>query len=96
MNKVVKFEDTIIDMQIIDGTPMFELYAVGMALGQLKTAKGKNYARKDRIDENLKNAEITPCVRNGHKYIDESQLYDFMLEARTDKCRKFRKRIVLP
>lgn len=36
MNKIVKFEDTIIDVQIIDGTPMFELYAVGMALGQIR------------------------------------------------------------
>lgn len=91
MNKVVKFEDTIIDMQIIDGTPMFELYAVGMALGQLKTAKGKNYARKDRIDENVKSAEIQPVVRNGQLYITESQIYDLMLETKTDKCRAFRK-----
>lgn len=91
MNKVVKFEDTIIDMQIIDGTPMFELYAVGMALGQLKTAKGKNYARKDRIDENVKSAEIQPVVRNGQPYITESQIYDLMLETKTDKCRAFRK-----
>lgn len=36
MNKVVKFEDTTIDVQIIDGTPMFELYTVGMALGQIR------------------------------------------------------------
>lgn len=92
MNKVVKFEDTIIDMQIIDGTPMFELYAVGMALGQIKkNSKGVSYARKDRIDENVKNAEIQPCVRNGHKYITESQIYDLMLETKTDKCRAFRK-----
>lgn len=63
MNKIVKFEDTIIDVQIIDGTPMFELYAVGMALGQIRTAKGKNYAAKDRIDKNVKNAEIQPVVR---------------------------------
>lgn len=91
MNKIVKFEDTIIDVQIIDGTPMFELYAVGMALGQLKTAKGKNYARKDRIDENVKSAEIQPVVRNGQPYITESQIYDLMLETKTDKCRAFRK-----
>ena len=37
MNKIVKFEDTIIDVQIIDGTPMFELYTVGMALGYARS-----------------------------------------------------------
>ena len=83
MNKIVKFENTAIDVQIIDGTPMFELYAVGMALGQLKTAKGKNYARKDRIDENVKSAEIQPVVRNGQPYITESQIYDI---ASADKA----------
>lgn len=91
MNKIVKFENTAIDVQIIDGTPMFELYAVGMALGQIRTAKGKNYAAKDRIDKNVKNAEIQPVVRNAQLYITESQIYDLMLEARTDKCRAFRK-----
>lgn len=92
MNKIVKFENTAIDVQIIDGTPMFELYAVGMALGQIKkNSKGVSYARKDRIDENVKSAEIQPCVHNGHKYITESQIYDLMLETKTDKCRTFRK-----
>ena len=103
MNKIVKFEDTIIDVQIIDGTPMFELYAVGMALGYARS-NGKSagehgvhpenkvlFPYKSRIDKVCTNAEIQPCVRNGHKYITESQLYDFMLEARTDKCRMFRK-----
>lgn len=92
MNKIVKFEDTIIDVQIIDGTPMFELYAVGMALGQIKkNSKGVSYPAKDRIDKNVEKAEITPCVRNVHKYITESQIYDLMLETKTDKCRAFRK-----
>lgn len=91
MNKLVKFENTSIDVQIINGIPMFELYAVGMALGQIKVAKGKAYPRKDRIDENVKNAEIKPVVRNGQLYITESQIYDLMLETKTDKCRAFRK-----
>lgn len=92
MSKLMKFENTPIDIQIINGVPMFELYSTGMALGQVKkNAKGIVYPRKDRIDENAKNAEIQACVRNGHKYITESQLYDLMLEARTDKCRAFRK-----
>lgn len=92
MNKIVKFENTAIDVQIIDGTPMFELYAVGMALGQIKkNSKGVSYPAKDRIDKNVEKAEITPCVRNVHKYITESQIYDLMLETKTDKCRAFRK-----
>lgn len=92
MNKLMKFENSAVEMRKINGVWMFELYSVGMALGQVrKNAKGIEYARKDRIDENTKSAEIQPCVRNGHKYITESQVYDLMLETRTDKCRAFRK-----
>ena len=92
MNKLVKFENTSIDVQIINGIPMFELYAVGMALGQIKkNGAGTSYPRKDRIEENVKSTEIKPCVRNGHSYITESQIYDLMLETKTDKCRAFRK-----
>ena len=92
MNKIMKFENTTIDIQFINGVPMFELYSVGMALGQVKkNTKGVVYPRKDRIEENVRSAEIQACVRNGHKYITESQIYDLMLEARTDKCRAFRK-----
>lgn len=103
MNKIVKFENTAIDVQIIDGTPMFELYTVGMALGYARS-NGKSagehgvhpenkvlFPYKSRIDKVCMNAEIQPCVHNGHKYITESQIYDLMLEARTDKCRAFRK-----
>ena len=93
MNEIMKFENN--DVEIIqdeNGEPLFEIYSTGKALGHIKkNAVGACYPRKERIEENLKNAEITPCVRNGHKYINESQLYDFMLEARTDKCRIFRK-----
>lgn len=93
MNELMNFEGNNVEIiQDANGNPLFEVYSTGMALGHTKkNAMGVCYPRKERIDENLKNAEITPCVRNGHKYIDESQLYDFMLEARTDKCRKFRK-----
>lgn len=92
MSKLMKFENTPIDIQIINGVPMFELYSTGMALGQVKkNGKGTIYPARDRIDKNVENAEIQPCVRNAHKYITESQLYDLMLEARTDKCRAFRK-----
>lgn len=93
MNTLMQFEGNNVNV-IWDenGDPLFEVYSTGMALGQVKkNAVGVCYPRRDRIDENLKKAEITPCVRNGHSYLNESQLYDFMLEARTDKCRKFRK-----
>jgi len=70
MNKIMKFENTPINIQIINGIPMFELYSVGMALGQVKkNSKGTIYPAKDRIDKNAENAEIQPCVRNVHKYI---------------------------
>ena len=91
MKKLMKFENSDIQMIQINGIWYFELYSVGMALGQLRIAKGKNYPRKDRIDENVKNAEIKPVVRNGQPFITEEQLYDLMLETRTDKCRVFRK-----
>lgn len=91
MNEIMKFEGTAVECKEVDGVWMFELYSVGMALGQIKIAKGKSYPRKDRIDENVKSAEIKPVVRNGQLFITESQVYDLMLEARTDKCRAFRK-----
>ena len=53
--------------------------------------KVKKYPAKDRIDKNAKNAEIKPVVRNAQPFITEEQLYDLMLETRTDKCRVFRK-----
>lgn len=70
-----------------------------MALGQTKESKGILYPRKDRIEQNLKSADIEPVVHNGQPYLTESMLYDFMLEAKTDKCKSFRKWItneVLP
>lgn len=75
----------------VNGEPYFDLYAVGMALGQTKQSKGILYPRKDRIDKNVENAEIEPVVRNGQPYISENQLYDLMLEVHTDKVKPFRK-----
>ena len=77
------------------GEPLFELYSTGMALGYIKqnTINGKNYyqCRKDRVDKTIESAEIKPLVQDGLKYLTEEQLYDFMLEARTKKCKPFRK-----
>ena len=87
----------------IDSEWMFELYAVGAALGYVRSngkSKGEHgvhpeneklFPYKSRIDKVAENAEIKPCVYYGNKYITESQVYDLMLEARTDKCRTFRK-----
>lgn len=87
----MKFENTPINIQIINGVTMFGLYSVGTALGYTKNAKGKVYPFKNRIDKVAENAEISAVVHGVQPYITESQLYDFMLEARTDKCRAFRK-----
>lgn len=94
------FENKEVTVDVINGQTMFEIYSTGMALGQVKKNKiGTEYPRKERIDENIKNADIKPCVHNGHTFIDESQLYDLMLEMKTEKVKPFRKWItseVLP
>ncbi|WP_294170771.1 BRO family protein [uncultured Clostridium sp.] len=87
---------------------LFEIYSTGMALGYVKrdiktSVQGvpKTYERpfKSRIDKVLENADIKPYVHSGQRYLTEEQLYDFMLEARTEKCKSFRKwvtNVVLP
>ena len=66
-----------------------------MALGYIKqnTINGKTYyqCRKDRVDKTIESAEIKPLVQDGLKYLTEEQLYDFMLECKTEKCKPFRK-----
>ena len=88
---VMQFEGNDVDIIMENGEPLFEIYSTGMALGQFTTAKGKRYPNKARIDANLQSAEITGVLRNAKLYITESQLYDLMLEMKTDKARKFRK-----
>ena len=78
---------TLIDSQGI----YFELYSTGAALGYTTIAKGKVYPHKLRIDKIVENAEITPVVHGVQPFLTESQLYDFMLESRSEVCRKFRK-----
>ncbi len=98
-NRILKkFEATDVTIEIIDGVPMFELYSTGAALGYTKIAKskGKEYfqIRNDRIDKVAKNAGITPLPHGGATFINENQLYDFMFEAHTEKCKPFRKWVV--
>lgn len=94
MKDLLTFENTKVKIIVVNGEPLFELYSTGMALGQVKYAKGRAYPRKDRIDENIKSADIMPVVRNGQLFLNESQLYDLMLEVKTDKVKPFRKWIV--
>jgi len=94
MENLMVFEGNEVKIIEIDGEPMFEIYSTGMALGHTKISKGKIYPRKDRIDSNLKSAEISTVVHTGQQFITESQLYDFMLEAKTEKCKAFRKWVV--
>lgn len=98
-NLILNFENNEVKIINNEGKPLFEIYSTGMALGHIKFAKGKAYPRKDRIDKTIKSIEISTVVHDGQQYITEEQLYDFMLEAKTDKCRQFRKWItneVLP
>ena len=86
-NESMIFEESQVSM-IVDakGNVLFELYSTGMALGYVRAnSLGKIYPRKDRIDNMVKNLEISMCVHDGHNYLTEEQLYDFMLEAKTDK-----------
>lgn len=75
-----------------DGEPLFELYNVGMMLGYvMKNSVGKEYAREKRIDKVIENADIKPCIHGGYKYLTEEMVYDFMLEAHTKPCKRFKK-----
>ena len=91
MNELKYFENVGVGIIEENGEPLFEVYSTGMALGQIVTAKGKTYPNKERIDNNLKSAEITTVLRNAKQYINEEQLYDLMLEMKTDKVKPFRK-----
>ncbi|BDR75775.1 BRO-N domain-containing protein [Clostridium tetani] len=89
LTKMTEFEGQKVEI-IIEENVLFELYSTGMALGYIKKNNiGKIYPQKDRIDKIIKNAEITPCVHGVHTYLTEDMLYDFMLESRTEKCKKF-------
>lgn len=91
-----QFEESNVEI-ILDenGEPLFELYSTGSALGysRMVDSKGKKYftVRKDRIDIIMKNAGITGFSHHGKTYLNEDMLYDFMLEAKTEKCKTFRK-----
>ena len=93
MKDLMIFEGNEVEIILNEkGEPLFEIYSTGMALGHVKhNGVGKAYPRKDRIDRDIENAEISICVHLGHKYFTEESLYDFMLECKTEKCKPFKK-----
>lgn len=92
--KMFKFQDMDVEILEIDGKVLFEVYSTGMALGYINKAKGKLYPHKSRINKIIENVEISTVVHGVQQYFTEEQLYDFMLEAHTDKCKSFRKWVV--
>lgn len=92
-NLTTVFENTNVQIIVDENNELlFELYSTGAALGYITiNSKNKAYPHKIRIDKVAENAEISMCVQGVHKYLTESQLYDFMLEAHTDKCKAFKK-----
>lgn len=101
MQEIYKFGEIQVDVEMINNQPMFELYSTGMALGHIKWNGEHTHTspRKERIDKDMISAEIKAFVHNGRQYLTESQLYDLMLEMKTDKVKPFRKWItseVLP
>ena len=93
------FENCDVRIIIQNDEPLFEIYSTGKALGYSRwdgktydeSGEQKLYAYKSRIDNVIRNAEITPIEINDNKYFNESQLYDFMLEANSKQCKPFRK-----
>jgi prophage antirepressor-like protein len=101
------FESCDVQIIVVNDEPLFELYSTGKALGYSRW-DGKTYLEgkiqklfpyKARIDKVIANGEIQIVEIENNKYLTESALYDFMLEARTKQCKPFRKWIceeVLP
>lgn len=93
MNELMLFEGNQVEIIEVDGEILFELYSTGMALGYATSpnTQGKIYPYKTRIDKTIENGSISTCSHGVNKYFTEESLYDFMLEAKTEKCKKFKK-----
>lgn len=74
-----------------NGILLFEVESVAMAIGYITIAKGKEYPHKSRIKTTLKNADISTVVHGVQQFMNESQLYDFLIEAHTAKSKAFKK-----
>lgn len=94
------FQGKNVKMQVDDnGILWFEIESLSMAIGYVTKAKGKEYVHKTRMNKTLKNAEISTVVRGVQQWITEQQMYDFLIEAHTEKSKDFKRWItdkVLP
>ncbi|PEQ60936.1 phage antirepressor [Bacillus cereus] len=76
----------------LDGKEMFNLENAAWSLGYVKAnSTGKKYLRHERIAKVIDKCDIQVCVHSGHKYISESDLYELIFEAETQKAKGFRK-----
>ena len=91
---IAKSEYKNVEIIMEDGEPLFELYSLGMALGYVTEAKGKSYPHKTRINKIRKSAEISGVVRGVQLFLTESEMYDFLLESKSDVGRAFRHWVV--
>ena len=108
----LKFNGLEFEVLEVDNKLYFPLLKSGMALGYTTSAKGKNYANKERIAKVIKNGNIevvsfnesftqrktvdtTMFTQGTHNKIDdtmfveEHQLYMFMIVSRSPKCNDF-------
>lgn len=86
------FQGKNVSMQIDDnGVLWFEIESLSMAIGYVTKAKGKEYVHKSRMNKTLKNAEISTVVHGVQQWITEQQMYDFLIEAHTEKSKEFKK-----
>ena len=98
MKELMRFEGN--DVQIVKdekGNPLFELYSIGKALGYTnKNNVGMMiYLVNETIAQTLIRAEIKTCVYNEQIYLNEIQLYNFLLEVKTEKWKTFIKWITI-
>ena len=86
------FEGRNVEMQQDEkGILWFEIESLSMAIGYITKAKGKEYVHKSRMNKTLKNAEISTVVHGVQQWITEQQMYDFLIEAHTEKSKVFKK-----
>ena len=86
------FQGKNVSMQIDDnGVLWFEIESLSMAIEYVTKAKGKEYVHKSRMNKTLKNAEISTVVHGVQQWITEQQMYDFLIEAHTEKSKEFKK-----
>lgn len=90
LEKIFEGRNVIIEINE-KGNPIFEIESTSMAIGYVTKSSDKEYVHKTRMAKTLKNAEITPFVHGVQKFITLNQLYDFLIEAQTQKSKSFKK-----